>query len=1071
MATSTNIHGATLTRRQFVKTGGALVVGFSLVGQRVFEGAAGAATAKNSLDATLSASWFEIHADNTILIRTGKVDFGQSTAHTAYKQLVAEELNVSYDAITSVVMGDTDRTPDGGFSAGFLEFGGQNIRKAAAYTYQALLDLAATRLGVDKNQLTVKNGVVSGGGKTISYGELVRGQQLKLAIPVAGDLTSMFGLSVTGDPPVKPVSEYTIVGKSFANTVTPGKVRGKEQWVTDVRLPDMLHGRVIHPKTLGSTLIAAGSIDKTKFPNAQVIVKGNLVGVVAPTEWEAIKASQAVAADTKWSDWKGLPGHAQLHTWLREKADWTSTQVSKSEKSRGSVAPALDAAPKTFTASYELPYMKHAPIGPTIAVGDVRPDGTVFVHTHNQNPQALRGQIAMMLGTPVDNVVVRIYAGPGHYGRSNGGNAGAEDEAVILSQAVGKPVRVQWMRPDDLMWSTQSPAGYSNIRIGWDGDGRITAYDAAHYMPAMQDDRLVGAVLAGLPTMPPPGTTPLPIGSTLNTIQDPWVYDRVANVAEAGYGTFQVGQKESPLAIGLRDHSMRTPGQLQQNYPRELAFSEAAARAGIDAIEFRLRNTDDQRLIGVLEAVRDASGWQTRSAPSPRASASGAAKVSGQGVSAMLRSGTYWACVCHVSVVPGTGKVSVDKYTIAVDPGIVVNPLQLKRQIEGGALMGLSHALYEELTFDEGAVTSRDWRSYPILTMADVPEIKVVILSHPEVGMYGGGSEAANALAVSAIAAAFFDATGKPARRLPLKAAYVQSVLNTQAGTALAQTCRSSARCRHERRRRDVRRCHVDACIREPASDVCHLQACAGQRDVSIRPHQVVRRSGDRRAMQLLCVLGVDPHRVHVDEVAAFERLVRRRRLPDHEKIEARVVESFERILAIGARVESEMEPREAIAGARRLGVHAGERAREWALAIRDADLRERREDDPAHARPLHRERRQVSHDARAEDRRQPVVRNHGLECAIGRGEQPPRDRRALGLVGIEQRIVCASRDDERELPRQVVGVLQTGIHALPAHRAVNVGGVTQEEAAAIAKALRASVVDAVGREPAARLE
>jgi CO/xanthine dehydrogenase Mo-binding subunit len=784
MAPITSIHGATLTRRQFVKTGGALVVGFVIVGNRMLARAAEPATGKNSLDAALANSWFEIHADNTILMRTGKVDFGQSTAHTAYKQLVAEELNVSYDAITSVVMGDTDRTPDGGFSAGFLEYGGQNIRKAAAYTYQALLDLAAARLGVAKSQLTVENGVVSGGGMRVTYGELVRGQQLKLTIPVQGDLTSMFGLTVTGNPPLKPPSQYTIIGKSFANTVTPSKVTAKEQWVTDVRLPNMLHARIVHPKTLGSTLVSAGTIDKAKFPNAQVIVKGNLVGVIAPSEWEAIKASQAVAADTKWTDWKGLPGHTRLHTWLREKADWKSTPVSKSDKNKGDARTALQAAATTFTASYELPYMKHAPIGPTVAVGDVRPDGTVFVHTHNQNPQALRGQLAMMLGTSVDNVVVRIYSGPGHYGRSNGGNAGAEDEAVILSKAVGRPVRVQWMRPDDLMWSTQSPAGYSNIRIGWDKDGRINAYDAEHYMPAMQDDRLVGAVIAGLPTPPPPAPEPpLPIGSTLNTIQDPWIYTRVASVAEAGYGTFQVGQRESPITVGLRDHSMRTPGQLQQNYPRELALSEAAARAGLDAIEFRLQQTDDQRLIGVLKAVREASGWQTRSGPSPAASAAGSGKVTGQGVSAMLRSGTYWACVCQVSVVPSTGKVSVDKYTIAVDPGIVINPLQLKRQIEGGALMGLSHALYEEVAFDEGGVTSRDWRSYPILTMADIPEIKVVILAHPEVGSYGGGSEAANALAVSAIAAAFFDATGKPARRLPLKAAYVQTVLNNGSGT------------------------------------------------------------------------------------------------------------------------------------------------------------------------------------------------------------------------------------------------------------------------------------------------
>lgn len=774
-----NVHGATLTRRQFVTTGGALLVGFGLAGHRVVGLAAAAEASKTSLDATRASSWFEIRADNTILMRTGKVDFGQTTAHTAYKQIVAEELNVAYEAITDVVMGDTDRTPDGGFSAGFLEYGGLNLRKAAAYTHQALLDLAARTLHVERRELSVKDGIVSGGGKRITYGELVRGQELQLTIPVTGDLTSMFGLTVTGTPPMKATRDYTIIGKSFANTVTPSKVRAKETWVTDVRLPDMLHGRVVHPKTLGSTLVSVAELDKARYPNARVVVKGNLVGVVAPTEWEAMGASQQVAADTTWTEWKGLPGHEQLYTWLREKADWTTTPVTKSDKSHGAVAPALASAAKTLSASYELPFMKHAPIGPTIAVADARPDGVVHVHTHNQNPQALRGQIAMMLGTSPDNVVIRIYAGPGHYGRSNGGNAGAEDEAVILSKAVGRPVRVQWTRADDLLWSTQSPPGVSNIRIGWDATGKITAYEADHYMPAMQDDRLVGAVIAGLPTPPPPDVKAEPgsIGTTVNTISDPWIYDLVPNVAESGYGTFQLGQKASPLAIGLRDHSMRTPGQLQQNHPRELAMSEAAALARIDPLEFRLKQTADERLIGVLKAVRDASGWETRPSPSPKAAATGTAAVTGQGVSAMLRSGTYWACVCQVSVVPSTGKVTVEKYTIAVDPGIVINPLQLKRTIEGGALMGLSHALHEEMTFDESGVTSRDWRSYPILTMAEVPEIKVVILNRPEVGAYGGGSEAANALALSAVAAAFHDATGKPARRLPLKPAYVQSVL------------------------------------------------------------------------------------------------------------------------------------------------------------------------------------------------------------------------------------------------------------------------------------------------------
>jgi CO/xanthine dehydrogenase Mo-binding subunit len=383
----------------------------------------------------------------------------------------------------------------------------------------------------------------------------------------------------------------------------------------------------------------------------------------------------------------------------------------------------------------------------------------------------LRGQLAMMLGTSTDNVIVRTYSGPGHYGRSNGGNAGAEDEAVVLSRAAGKPVRVQWMRADDLLWSTQSPPGFSDVQIGLDANGSIVAYEAAHYMPAMQDDRPVGALIAGLPTIPAPDVKPEPgtIGSTVNALEDPWIYDRVPNTAETGHGTFQIGQKASPLAVGLRDHSMRTPGQLQQNFPRELAISEAAALAGIDPLQFRLNHTEDKRLIAVLNAIRDASGWQTRTSPSQ--------KLTGQGVSAMFRAGTYWACVCNVTVTPVTGKVTVDKCTIAVEPGIVVNPLQLKRQVEGGAAMGISHALHEEMTFDESGVTSRDWRSYPILTMAELPEIKVVIINRPEVGAYGGGSEAANALAAPAIAAAFFDATGKHARRLPLNAPYVQTIL------------------------------------------------------------------------------------------------------------------------------------------------------------------------------------------------------------------------------------------------------------------------------------------------------
>ena len=775
-----SILGPTLSRRQFVKAGGALVVSFKLMGPSLLNAdAAKPAVMKNSLDPTLGSSWIEIHPDSTVLIRTGKSDFGQGSTFTAYRQIVAEELNVPFEAITTVISGSTDQTPDGSGAFDFLGHGTPNIRKAAAYTYQALLDLASEKLGVPKDKLSVKDGKVSGAGKSISYGDLVKNQQLKLTIPVKGDLTSIMGLSIEGNPPMKPVSEYTIIGKSFKNSVISSKIAAKETWATDVRLPGMLHARVVHPKTLGSTLVSTGQVDKAKFPNSQVIVKGNLVGVVAPSEWEAIQAAEQVASATKWTDWKGLPGNEKLYKHLRDEADWASASVTNSDANKGDVKSLLASAHKKHSATYQLSYMKHAPIGPTMAVADVKPDGTVHIYTHNQNPQSLRGEIAMMLKTTPDHVIVHSYPGPGHYGRSNGGNAGAEDEAGLLSQAVGKPVRVQWMRADDLQWSTQSAAAFSDIQVALDEKGKIAGYQVDHFMPAMQDDRPIGAVLAGLPTMAAPNPHGDFVSNTANGIEDPWVYAAVPNVMERGHGTYQVGEKASPIAVGLRDHSMRTPGQFQQNYPRELAISEAAALAGADAIRFRIDHATEERAISVLRSVRDASGWDTRPSPRLDAVSAGSNPVRGRGVSLMLRSGTYWACVCQIAVTPSTGKIVVEKYTVALDPGIVVNPMQLKRNVEGGAIMGIGHALFEEVMFNESGITQDDWVSYPIPTMSDIPELKVVLLHNPKVGAYGGGSEAANALAAPAIAAALHDATGKIMRRLPMKPAYVQELFKS----------------------------------------------------------------------------------------------------------------------------------------------------------------------------------------------------------------------------------------------------------------------------------------------------
>ena len=327
-----------------------------------------------------------------------------------------------------------------------------------------------------------------------------------------------------------------------------------------------------------------------------------------------------------------------------------------------------------------------------------------------------------------------------------------------------------------MQWSTQSAAAFSDVKISLDERGHIAAYEIDHYQPAMQDDRLIGAVLAGLPTMPAPGPKGGMINNIANGSSDQWLYDSVANLDERCHGTFQVGQQKSPLAIGLRDHSMRTPGQFQQNFPREMAMNEAAALAGADPLQFRIDHATDERLLNVLQHLKAESGWENRRTPNPEAVRPGQPLCAARACRP-CRPGTDWACACDVTVVPATGVIKLEKYTVVLDPGIVVNPEQLKRQVEGGAVMGISIALHEEVNFNESAVTTANWSSYPIATMAEIPEIKVVMLHRPEVGSYGQGSEAANALAASAIASAVFDATGKAMQRMPLRPAHVMEML------------------------------------------------------------------------------------------------------------------------------------------------------------------------------------------------------------------------------------------------------------------------------------------------------
>ncbi len=578
------------------------------------------------------------------------------------------------------------------------------------------------------------------------------------------------------------MSAYQVVGQSIPMRTIPPIVSGTATYVGDVRLPGMLHARPVHPPALGANLIKVGTLDKKAFPNTQIVVKGNLVAVIDPQEYTAIQAASLLARTTKWTAWEGLPGTGNLFGAMR-KLDWTTTPA-QTGVNVGSASAALAGAATKLAATYEFPVEKHAPIGPTVAVGDVRQDGTVYVHMHGQNPSALRGEIAVMLNIPVDKVVVRWYDGSGHYGRSNGGNTGAEEEAVILSQIVGKPVRVQWMRWDDMQWSTQHPSVLSDVQAGLDGTGKLVSFSANFYEPAGQDDRPVGALLAGLPTMAAPAVVP-PAGSfsgTANGISDPWMYDQVPNALQTGFGTFNMGggtpsDPNYNQEIGLRGHSMRTPGQRQQNFAQESMMSELAAAAKVDPIQFRINNTTAQRLIAVLNAVKNASGWETRPSPNAKASTTGSTPLTGQGCSAMLRSEAYWACVAQVSIVPKTGKITVTHVTTAVDPGLVANPRQLKRMSEGGTVMGVSETLHEQVHFNKSGITDHDWVTFPILRIMELPKINTVIINNPSVGAIGSGGEGPNGFVASAIANAVFDATGKQPRRLPMTPGYIRSLL------------------------------------------------------------------------------------------------------------------------------------------------------------------------------------------------------------------------------------------------------------------------------------------------------
>ena len=743
------------TRRGFMKAGGALVV-MAGVPLELVENAA-RAIAAGAFYATPNpaalASWLTINANGTVIARSGHVELGHGV-QTGLAQIVAEELDVPVSSV-SMVLGNTDVTPDQGgtFGSQSIKVAGTQLRQIAAEGRAALLALASKQLGAPVSQLTVKNGVVSNGSQAVSYGQLVQGQVLTWVAPI----TFKGGQNgVVGTARPKDTSQYSIVGQPVPRMDIPDKVTAKATYVSDVKVPGMLHARVIHPKAIGSTIVSVGGFS-TNVPGAQVVRVGNLIGVVAEREWDAIKGAQGL--QVTWSDWNKLPPSTSVYDTLR-----TLKTTDRVITNRGDAAGALASAAQKLEATYQTPFENHAMIGPSCAIADVRSDGSVTVHSATQYPQGLQKDVATMLGISPNQVQVLRYEGSGCYGRLSANYDDAASEAVFLSQALGKPVRVQWSRADEHRWEPHGPGTVHDMKAGLDENGTLVAWWHEAWMPPNNDSTELGASLAGKP-----------IKSTgIGGWTGPDLYT-FANSYELNHGLPELAAADSPYGFGLRTTFLRSPGQYQITFAQEAFVDEIAAKAGKDPLDFRLKHLTDARAIAVLQVAAKAAGWDSRPSPKPGASTKNGT-VTGRGVAFVLRDGTYAAAVLTASVDPRTGKVQVQNVWLAQDSGLIINPMAIEHQIESAVLQTISRALFEEVTFDTANVTSLDWKTYPILTMADAPKVTPVLINHPEISPTGTGEPACNVLA-SAISSAIFDATGVRIRSLPLRPDRVKAAL------------------------------------------------------------------------------------------------------------------------------------------------------------------------------------------------------------------------------------------------------------------------------------------------------
>ncbi|GGL51855.1 xanthine dehydrogenase family protein molybdopterin-binding subunit [Halocalculus aciditolerans] len=728
-------------RRDLLKgAGGALVMGFSLGGAAESAAAAEGEAVPADLQSNPQLdSWLSINADGTVTVFSGKVPLGQGNA-TAFSQIAAEELDVDFSR-TDLVAGDTERTPNEGYTAGSssLEAGGTALRYAAAQAQGVILELAATRLGANAGDLTVEDGTINApNGASITYWDLLGGRYLKRQAQPG----------VQPEPP----NEYDTVGESVERIDIPDKVTGGKAYVQDMERPGMVHGRVVHPPSYGASLNSIDTESVASMPGVVEVVRdGRFLGVVAEKEHQAINAMEALDEAAEWSLPANFPDQDDLYDYL-ERGDADVSTVDK----QGQGAAAIEGAAETYEATYKRPYTMHGSIGPSCAVAEIDGQGQLTVWTHSQGVFPLRESLSNLMNKPTEEIRCVHREGAGCYGH-NGADDVAGEAALLSDAADGRPVRLQWMREDAHKWEPFGSAMLLKKRAGLDANGNIVgwSHDVHSYTHATRPplEPLLPAWF--LDSQNEEHSPTLNIGGYRDAVSDySFEHSEVTNHF----------LENSPLRVS----ALRSLGSFGNTFANESFMSQLAHEAGRDPVDFRLDYIEDARTAAVLQRAANMAGWGDDDL--------GENRGRGVAVNRYENAKAYTALVVDVTVADD-GTVSVDRAYAADDSGQIVNPDGLKNQIQGGVVQATSWTLKEDVDFTNTEVDEQDWQSYPILTFTEMPEVDVELIDRPGKPYLGSG-ETSQGVTPAAIANAVYDATGIRFHELPLTPERVKAGLS-----------------------------------------------------------------------------------------------------------------------------------------------------------------------------------------------------------------------------------------------------------------------------------------------------